>query len=103
MPFPRDRRRRLRLRRSPRRSHSPGQSRLRVIRSVENGGPQNGPRHRRASKNECDRRNPLEHGGLCSTLSAAMMSLRRKVGTVKYFLLQSIRFVHVGAGPLLPT
>src|SRR5882762_5981441 len=72
MPFPRDRRRRLRLRRSPRRSHSPGQSRLRIIRSVENGGPQNGPRHRRASKNECDRRNPLEHGRLCSTLSAAL-------------------------------
>src|SRR5882762_10379584 len=89
LPFARDRRRRLPLRRSPSGSHAPGEPRLRVIRSVENGGSQNGPRNRSTPKNHDDRRNPLEHGGWCLDSLRRTSNLSQLVGIVKYFSLQS--------------
>src|SRR6266851_4173579 len=87
LPFARDRRRRLPPRRSPRRSHAPGQSRLRVVRSVKNGGSQNGPGNRSTHKNRTDRDNPLKHSGLCPDSLRRTSNLRCQVGAVKYFVL----------------
>src|SRR6266704_6774 len=88
-PFVGDRRPRLCLRRSPGRSHAPRETRLRIVRSVENGGSENGPGNRGEDENRNDRRNALEHGGLSLDSLRRNPNLPRQVGIVKYFSLQS--------------
>jgi len=92
LPFARERGRRLRLRRSPRRSHAPGQPRLRVIGPVKNGGSQNGPSHRSANENRNDRRNPFQHAGLC------LDSLRQTPTYLAWLVLSSTFHCKVQAG-----
>jgi hypothetical protein len=89
-PFVGDRGRRLRLGRSPRRSHTSRKSRLRVVCSVENGGTKNGPGNRSAHKDRHDRDDSLQHNGLCLDSLRRFPNLPRLIGLVKYFSVQSI-------------